>query len=408
MNKKENKMKACMVAYTFYEGDNRVRRYAETLQRRGDEVDAIVLRQDDHPDFAKVAGVNVYKIQKRSINEKYKIEYLFKLVLFLIRSFFTITKLSIRKKYDLIHVHSVPDFEVFATILAKLTGTKVILDIHDVVPELFASKFHASNGSILFKMLLFMERLSMAYSDHVIIANHIWHERVISRSVSPYKCTVVMNYPDPVIFKKSVSPVKPKDKFILIYPGTLSIHQGIETAIKAVNILRDKIPEIEFHIYGKGTDEEYFIDLVKKLKLEQMVHFKNIVPIEKLPEVICSADVGVEPKFKNSFSNEAFSTKILEFMQMGIPVIASDTLVHTYYFNNDLVRFFHSGDEADLAKSILMLRNRKKIRETLIMNASRYMEQNNWDAKKHIYLDLVDSLVKKKRAVSFTYQLKSN
>lgn len=401
-------MKACMVAYTFYEGDNRVRRYAETLQRRGDDVDAIVLRQDDHPAFVKVAGVNVYKIQKRSINEKHKIEYLFKLILFLIKSFITITKLSIRKKYDLIHVHSVPDFEVFATILAKLTGTKIILDIHDVVPELFASKFHTSNDSFLFKMLLLMERFSMAFSNHVIIANHIWHERVISRSVSPSKCTVVMNYPDPVIFKKDISPVKFKNKFVLVYPGTLSIHQGIETAIKAVHIIKDKIPEIEFHIYGKGTDEEYFIELVKKLKLEKFVQFKNIVPMEKLPEVICSADVGVEPKFKNSFSNEAFSTKILEFMQMGIPVIASDTLVHTYYFNNNLVRFFRSGDESDLAESILAIRNRKKLRETLVTNASRYMEQNNWDAKKHIYLDLVDFMMRKKRTALSAHYQKSN
>ena len=50
-------MRVCMVAYTFYEGDNRVRRYAETLVKRGDTVDAIVLRQDGADSFAHVAGV---------------------------------------------------------------------------------------------------------------------------------------------------------------------------------------------------------------------------------------------------------------------------------------------------------------------------------------------------------------
>lgn len=386
-------MNVCMIAYTFYEGDNRVRRYAETLARRGDSVDAIVLRQHGHSTFTKVSGVNVYKIQTRTINEKAKIDYLFKLLLFLINSAIVVTKLHMKKKYDIIHVHSVPDFEVFAALIPKLTGTKIILDIHDIVPELFASKFKATKTSVLFKMLLLVEKLSMAFSDHVIVANHIWYQRLIKRSVHPKKCSVIMNYPDPEIFiKKPV--IKKDNKFILIYPGTLSHHQGIETAIRAIKIIEDKIPEVEFHIYGKGTDEDYFIQLVKKLKLEKKVLFKNIVPIEKLPDVYANADIGIEPKLKNSFSNEAFSTKILEFMLMGIPVIASDTTVHTHYFNKNLVQFFKSEDENDLARCIVQLKNEKKIRDTIIMNSQKFMQENNWGEKKHLYLNLVDNLKK--------------
>lgn len=387
-------MKVCMVAYTFYEGDNRVRRYAETLVKRGDEVDAIALRQSGKPSQSKVAGVNVIKIQPRSIKEKYKIEYLFKLLLFLVKSFFILSWLNLKKGYDLIHVHSVPDFEVFAAVFAKLTGAKIILDIHDIVPELFAGKFHASKESFSFKLLLLMEKASMKFSDHVIVANHIWHERLIVRSVLPKKCTVIMNYPDPSIFKQTIKNNKDNKKFIMIYPGTLSRHQGVETAIRAVDALRLEIPELEFHIYGKGTDEDFFIKLVNDLKLEDKILFKDIVPLEELPEIIAGADLGVEPKIKNSFSNEAFSTKILEFMQMGIPVIVSDTLVHTRYFNDDVVKFFHSENVEDLARAILLIKNDRKKRECLISNSMKYMEQNNWDVKKHIYINIVDTLVK--------------
>ena len=49
-------MKACMVAYTFYETDNRVRRYAEALVNRGDQVDAIVLARDGQPSFEVIQG----------------------------------------------------------------------------------------------------------------------------------------------------------------------------------------------------------------------------------------------------------------------------------------------------------------------------------------------------------------
>lgn len=385
-------MRVCMVAYTFYEPDNRVRRYAETLVKRGDRVDAIVLRQNGQKANNVISGVNVYKIQGRNINEKFKIQYLFKLLLFLLKSAITLSLLNLKNRYNVIHVHSVPDFEVFAAIIAKSTGAKVILDIHDIVPELFAGKFKAGKNSFFFRLLLLVEKLSMAFSDHVIVANHIWYRRLIERSVAPEKCSVIMNYPDPSIFSIRKTNQKASGRFIMIYPGTLSIHQGLETAIKAVDILKNKIPDLQFHIYGKGTDEEYFVKMVQKLNLQNRIIFKSMVPIEMLPKIMAEADLGVEPKLKRSFGNEAFSTKILEFMSVGIPVIASDTLVHTHYFDDNMVKFFKSEDECDLADCILLLRKDEKLRQLLVKNALRYIEQNSWNIKKHAYLNIVDSL----------------
>jgi len=62
-------MRACMLAYTFYETDNRVRRYAEALAKRGDQVDAIAWRARA-ASFELIQGVRVYRIQKRVIDEK--------------------------------------------------------------------------------------------------------------------------------------------------------------------------------------------------------------------------------------------------------------------------------------------------------------------------------------------------
>lgn len=385
-------MRVCMVAYTFYEPDNRVRRYAETLVRRGDKVDAIVLRQPGQQTRTVVSGVNVYKIQGRKLNEKMKIQYLLKLLLFLFKSACKLTQLHWKKKYDVIHVHSVPDFEVFATLFVKLTGAKVILDIHDIVPELFAGKFKAGKDSLFFKLLLWVEKISMAFADHVIVANHIWFQRLIERSVAPEKCSVVMNYPDPSIFTIRKQNSGTSDRFVMIYPGTLSIHQGLETAIRAVDLIKNEIPDLEFHIYGKGTDEEYFVKLVHKMKLENRVFFRSVVPIEMLPRLMADADLGVEPKLKRSFGNEAFSTKILEFMTVGIPVIASDTMVHTHYFDESMVKFFRSEDEDDLARCIVLLRKEEKLRRNLVKNAFKYIEKNSWNIKKYSYLNIVDSL----------------
>ncbi|MDO5576145.1 MAG: glycosyltransferase, partial [Fibrobacter sp.] len=149
-------MRACMVAYTHYEPDNRVRRYAETLADLGWEVDAIVLRKTGQEKYKKVGKVNVYRIQERVPNEKGKLTYFFRLFRFLFSSFFFLAKKQFSsEKYDLVHVHSVPDYEVFAALVPKFTGAKVILDIHDIVPELFLAKFGAKKDSFIFKALVF-------------------------------------------------------------------------------------------------------------------------------------------------------------------------------------------------------------------------------------------------------------
>ncbi len=99
-------MKACMVAYTFYEGDNRVRRYAETLVNQGWHVDAIALQYKNTPAFEIIKGVNVYRIQKRTLSEKREINYLVRLLMFFFSSMFFLCKNSFQGKYDVIHVHN--------------------------------------------------------------------------------------------------------------------------------------------------------------------------------------------------------------------------------------------------------------------------------------------------------------
>ena len=64
-----------MLAYSFYESDNRIMRYADALAQRGDIVDVIALKKPKTPKYEKIKNVNVYRIQKRMINEKNKITY---------------------------------------------------------------------------------------------------------------------------------------------------------------------------------------------------------------------------------------------------------------------------------------------------------------------------------------------
>jgi glycosyltransferase involved in cell wall biosynthesis len=390
-----------MVAYTFYEADNRVRRYAQTLARQGHQVDAITLWRDEQPEREEwVDGVRVLRIQRRARDEKSALDYLRKLALFFFRSMFVLAREHMREPYDLIHVHSVPDFEVFAALYPRLAGSKVILDIHDILPELYASKFKICHGSPAFKLLVAVERASAAFADHIIAANHIWHGRLQERSVGGPKLTTILNFPDTDVFQRR-GRSRSDRKFVMVYPGTLNHHQGVDIAVRAFARIEAKVPEAEFHIYGSGGQLTKLQELSIKLGLRDRVLFKGQLALEQIARVMENADLGVVPKRSEGFGNEAFSTKTLEFMAMGVPLIIPDTTIDKYYFNDSVAKFFHANDDQSLAEAMLVLIKDSDLREELARNATEFVKKYTWEANQQIYLALVESLLNSRRAPRF-------
>ncbi len=381
-----------MLAYTFYESDARVIRYASTLAERGDSVDVFALRRPGQPSHEVLDGVNVYRVQERTLNERGRLTYALRILRFLVRSTAAISAKHVQQPYHLIHVHSVPDFLVFAAVWPKLRGVPVVLDIHDLLPEFYASKFNVRETSLIFKLLVWIERLSIAFSDHVIVANHIWHQRLLSRSARKGKCTPLCNYPDPKLFFPR--PKEKKDgKFIITYPGTLNWHQGVDIAVKAFAKVADRIPDAELHIYGEGPEKESLLRLTQELGLNNRVVFHDFVPTSQIASVMANSDLAIEPKRAvTAFGNEAASTKTWEFMALRVPTIVSKTRIHSYYLNDTIVKFFEPDNVAELADCILLLRRDAELRERLAANAAQFVQANNWEARKGEYLNLVNSL----------------
>jgi glycosyltransferase involved in cell wall biosynthesis len=288
-----------------------------------------------------------------------------------------------------------PDFLVFSALYPKFTGAKVILDIHDVVPELFESKFPSRGSRLYARILTAVERVSARFADHVIVANHIWQERVLARSARPQQCSVILNHVDPAIFYQR-TPTRFDGKVIVIFPGTFNWHQGLDIAIRAFARFKKQLPKAEFHLYGGGggRDTQAELDkLVETLGLNESVRFCGFLTLDQVPQVVANADLGVVPKRADSFGNEAYSTKIMEFMSQGVPVIASRTKIDTFYFDESTVRFFTSGDDREMAEAMLDVIQHSDVRKRLIDNGYKYVEQHSWKEKKKDYLDLVDSLL---------------
>jgi glycosyltransferase involved in cell wall biosynthesis len=384
-------LRICHVAYTFYESDNRVRRYAEALAERGNSVEVMALRRNGESAHAVSNGVRVDRLQRRQVTEGSAATYLAKILMFFARAMAVMSARHARRPYDVVHVHNVPDFLVFAAWLPKLTGARIILDIHDILPELYGDKFHMPQDSWTFRSMRWIERKSTRFADHVIVAGDLWRDKLLQRAaLKPEQCTTLLNHPDRRLFKPMAERERRRDgKFIVLYPGTLNHHQGVDLAVKAFALVRHRMPNAELHIYGEGPARQGIASLIEETRIQDSVKLKAPVSIEAIARVMSSADLGVIPKRAEGFGNEAFSTKSLEFMACGVPVVMARTQVDSRHFDDSVVRFFEAGVPEALADALLRDYDRPEERLARAMRASSLVAQIDWAAKLPCYLQIV-------------------
>jgi len=387
----------CMVVHAYYPlGETRVQREALALVDHGFEVDVICLRGKGEPTVAEEDGVNIYRLPViRHKGSGVVIQFLEYLAFFVL-AFGMLLFLYARKRYSTIQVHNLPDFLVFAALGPRLAGAKVILDLHDLMPELFASKFDSGMNSWPVRLVSWQEQQSTRFADHVITVTDTWKQRLIQHGVPEGKVSVVMNLADPRIFRSASTTPKPEKKgncFKLIYHGTFTFRYGVDLIIHAVNKVRTKIPNIHLTLIGAGECREELIELTKELDLEDFVEFSaDVLRADKLPPFIWQADVGIVANRSNIFTDGLLPTKLMEYVALGTPVIAARTPTIRTYFDDSMIQFFTPGDVDELADCILSLHNDRQRLAQISRKADKFNQLYNWDKQAENYASLVESL----------------
>lgn len=387
-------IKVCMVCQSYYLRDPRVRREAEALADAGFMVDVITIRDKEEIRTETINGVSIYRLslmRKRGGIIRYLFEYFF---FFLFSSLF-LTYLFIKKRYKLIQVHTMPDFLVFCSLVPKMFGAKVFLDVHEPMPELFMSKYGLQRDNFFIKILRIQEKISFAFSDHIITIHEPLRKLFVKRNnMDEKKISVVLNIPDSKIFStdnKEKAKIKDND-FVLIYTGTVAKRYGLDIAVRGISRLKEKISGLKFMIIGEGEHLNYIKELVLKLNLGKYVEFYDPVPIDRIPDFIAKASLGVSTHKQDSFWDLYFSTKIVEFLTLGLPVVSSRTRTIQYYFGEDDLFYFTPEKEEEFAEKVLSIYEQpvtaiKKV-DNAIYNISKNM---NWSKEKSKYIKLVKS-----------------
>jgi glycosyltransferase involved in cell wall biosynthesis len=383
----------CMVAFTHYSTDARVRREAEALVDHGDAVDVICLKEKGRVETDMLNGVRLFQMPIGRYRGSSAVVYLYKYSLFFFAASFWLAYLHFKKRYQVIQVHTMPDSMVFVALIPRLFGAKVILDVHDLMPELYQSKFGLQESHWLIRFITWMERCSVGFAHRAIAVHKLHLDTLVRHGNPPEKFIILLNLPDPKIFSKRAKVSLEDGRGLrLIYHGMMARRNGLRVALRALSILKKEIKDLEFQIVGHGPDIIHLIELAEELGLADCVRISNSLPIDEVVPIILEADIGVVPTLYDDFTKHMLPVKLLEYVALGVPVVSSRTETIEAYFDDSMVQYCEPGDAEDLAEKILdMYRNPDK-RERLRANVDRFNRDYNWEQEKQRYYRLIDDL----------------
>jgi glycosyltransferase involved in cell wall biosynthesis len=385
----------CMIAYTNYATDARVRREAETLVSHGFRVRCLALKTGARPANTVLNGVEVLELGVRKYRGKSALAYIGSYVRFTLAASVACLRLLARRELDVLHVHNIPDFLVLAGVLPRLAGTKVILDVHDSVPETFSAKF--SGGSAVWNALCLEESLSALVAHKVICVNHPQRDTLVARGIPLCKTLVSMNIADPSIFTPSFGSARSKSSagsFNLVYHGTMAERLGVDLIIRATAQLRGRVPNLRLHLWGQGDDLPRFQQLAKELGVEDAVFFKpEGCPLQELPSRLSSMDLGVVGNRRGAACDLMLPVKLLEYVSLGIPAVAPRLKAIKHYFSDDMVGFYEPEDVPSLADAIERLYSEPATGRMQAGRAQGFLGEYGWDRQGTELVNLYQTLL---------------
>jgi len=392
-----------LVVLSPYPFDPRPRRIADALVRQGLSVDYICVTDGKAPWQEKTRGINVLRvpIDRRRGG---KLAYAYQYSVFIWAAAAILAARSWRRRYDLIYINNMPDILVVSALLPKMLGAKVILDLHDPMPELMATIFAKDPNSRIVQLLKWLEKWSMARADQILTPNMACAHVFAARSCPAKKIDVIMNSPDESIFPFRPACSRPTlnrngGPFVVMYHGTLVERNGVDLAVEAFARVRTKIPTAQLRIYGKTTPfMEEVMRSARGRGLGQNVLHLGQKSLEEIVGAIDTCDVGVIPNRHNAFTGINTPTRIFEYLSRGKPVVAPRTPGIQDYFGEDSLLFFEAGDVKELSERIEFVACHPREALSITGRGQQVYSAHSWKQESQTLVRLVGKLLEPKKA----------
>ncbi|MBT0566277.1 glycosyltransferase [Williamsia sp. CHRR-6] len=295
-------------------------------------------------------------------------------------------KVRCSRRIDVLHACNPPDFFFPLGLLLRPWGARFVYDQHDLVPELFESRFSPTNrvGPALLAVTRMLERLTYATADGVIATNHSYRRVAIERGkVHPESVTVVRSAPD--LSRFVPTPPDPDlrrgKQFMAAYLGVMGPQDGVDYALRAIAHLRSSgRDDLHTIIMGSGDEFDSLVALADSLGISDIVEFTGRVPDEFVARCLSTADVCLSPDPYNPLNDVSTMNKVVEYMAMGRPLVSFE-LVEARVSAGDAAIYVRSNDVAAFAEGIETLLDDPERREKMgLIGRERVENELSWES----------------------------
>jgi glycosyltransferase involved in cell wall biosynthesis len=383
----------------FPVGEPRVAREARAAVSAGYEVDVICMRRPGEPRNETLDRIRIHRLplaHARGIGFPAIVrEY----VGFSVLAAGKLWGLTRRRRYRVIHVHNPPDFLLLAALPARLAfGTRLIFDVHDLAPDMFAERFGSGGiGRLANRLLQALEKLALHLADKVITVHEPYARELRARGAG--EVSVVMNSVDPDVLPAGPDGVAESGGFRVVYHGTVTPWYGVDLLVDAAAAVVSEIPELVVEIYGEGDAVPALRERARQLGLEKHVQFHDRwLPQREVLARVRSAAAGVIPNRPTRLNRYALSSKLLEYIELGIPVAVSGLPTLREHFADHEVLFFTPGDAEALATALRAIAQNPDAAQARAAAARRRAHEYSWDVSAARYVRLLDDLCRDSEA----------
>lgn len=376
------RMRICHVVYQYYPTSPRTRRAAESFAHLGHEVHVISARGRGQPSHERISGVDVHRFPLPVVRGG-RMRYLFQYATFLLGSSLMLLGLHLDRSFDIVQVHSLPDFQVVSAAFEKARGSRVILDMHEAMPELFAARFGLRMTAWTVRVVEAVETISCMLSNHILVVNDTLRERLLRRGVPDAKVTTIMNAPpreSPRTLNTGANGLRIElaGREAIVYVGGVNAERDLETLIRAVALLRLSHP-LKLVVIGHGEDR-YRGEIAKLAAREGLddIVVRSEVPHDQALSYMSLSDIGPVTYQRNPLTELALPTKALEYAAAGKPLVIANLGAVRRIFG-DAALYYAPGNADDLATQIARLLDDPVLRRGLVDKASAVLASCSWE-----------------------------
>lgn len=396
-------MRIGMILDKTFPPDPRVENEAISLIEKGHEVFLFCLKYDKNEADVQIKGIQVKRYQSNKLEYKLSaLAYTFPFYSNLMN--WKIVRFLKKYKIEAIHIHDMRIAEA-AFMANKTLKLPTVLDLHDNMPEIM--KLYAHLQKFPGKQLISPKKWKQKEEEFINKATKIitvsqeFIEEVVARTqIDRNKIVLVPNTVHQSFYKEAkidnLIVDGYKNDFVILYLGDTGLRRGLQTAIEALSILKEKIPNVKLVIVGISSADPILKQQAIDLKLENQVDFAGWQDVLLFPSYIVASDVCISPLHRNIQHDVAYANKLFQYMSFAKPVLVSDAIAQ-----KNLIEKTNSGlvhlekDAQDFVQKVLQLYADSALRDRLGSNGKQFVEEEFcWEKTSEKLIALYENLSK--------------